>query len=697
MRRIEIIFITLILALGFWVRINDLADWNAQPNRAFHQGEPLLTNYDGYYYLALARDLVNGQYARIDEKRAHPDHPVRPFPPPLISVVAAAIAKLTNSSLNWIGVLLPAGLGVLLGLPLYGLGRLWGGPIMGGTSALLGLLSSFYLNRSSLGWFDTDCMIVTLTMGGIYFFYRFGAEPAKTRYLYFLGGMITCGLFLWWWDQAVHVAMLISLVPLVIATLVCYRPPAKEGLLFGVILGSAFILLLTFMGWDLPHRIIETVWSLKDYIAKAPPGAFPNIGVSISEQERPLIHDVVIAACGSWPAFLAAVGGMILFAVRQPRDALFLGVPISLAGFSFLYASRFQIFLAPVVAIGIGYLVAEAWKKRHQRASMKVISPLLVFLAAWPLFANDFTKTSWPGIDPRIIEGMARIRVKTPPDAVIWTTWSYGYIIIYWSERATVNDGQAHTGERTVYNYIPLATQSPRLAANFMQFFSKQGSSGLQQVYEAVGNDSARGLALVKRILAGGPQRAREIIRQARFEPVGANRKAADWLSFFFPPDAPPAYLFLHDLMPPTSHWWYWLGSWDVTTRSGTHPWYKIFQDVSVTKGRVKGSRELEADLETGRVSHHRGTLTIKSAAVNDGRQIREYLYESDIEKHLYVSIPSGFASIQDEDLNDSVFGRLFYRQSAPRQYFQPVMMNGVIYQLWRVRGDRLEAAKPDQ
>jgi hypothetical protein len=70
-----------------------------------------------------------------------------------------------------------------------------------------------------------------------------------------------------------------------------------------------------------------------------------------------------------------------------------------------------------------------------------------------------------------MIEGMARIRVKTPPDAVIWTTWSYGYIIIYWSERATVNDGQAHAGERTVYNYIPLATQSPRLAANFMQFF----------------------------------------------------------------------------------------------------------------------------------------------------------------------------------------------------------------------------------
>ena len=82
--------------------------------------------------------------------------------------------------------------------------------------------------------------------------------------------------------------------------------------------------------------------------------------------------------------------------------------------------------------------------------------------------------------------------------------------------------------------------------------------------------------------------------------------------------------------MPPTNHWWYWLGSWDVTTRSGTHPRYRIFQDVSVTKGRVKGSKELEADLETGRVSHHRGTLTIKSAAVDDGRQIREYLYLSD-------------------------------------------------------------------
>ena len=67
------------------------------------------------------------------------------------------------------------------------------------------------------------------------------------------------------------------------------------------------------------------------------------------------------------------------------------------------------------------------------------------------------------------------------------------------------------------------------------------------------------------------------------------------------------------------------------------------------------------------------------------------------MENHLYVSIPFGFASVQDEDLNDSVFGTLFYCRSAPRQYFQPVMMNGLIYQLWRVRGDRLEAVKPDQ
>ena len=43
-----------------------------------------------------------------------------------------------------------------------------------------------------------------------------------------------------------------------------------------------------------------------------------------------------------------------------------------------------------------------------------------------------------------MIEGLVRTRVETPPDAVIWTTWSFGYIIIYCSERATVSDGQAH-------------------------------------------------------------------------------------------------------------------------------------------------------------------------------------------------------------------------------------------------------------
>jgi len=76
-------------------------------------------------------------------------------------VIAAGLAKITPFSLNWIGAVLPALLGLLLALPLYALGRFYGGPAMGLTAVLMGLLSHYYVYRSSLGWFDTDCMNVT--------------------------------------------------------------------------------------------------------------------------------------------------------------------------------------------------------------------------------------------------------------------------------------------------------------------------------------------------------------------------------------------------------------------------------------------------------------------------------------------------------------------------------------------------------
>ena len=209
-KALEIAALLMVIIVGLIIRLEDIRDWQQQPDIAFYQGEPVLTNFDGYYYLTLARDLVEGTYNKVDEKRAVPDGIDRPSPPPLMSVMAAAVAKVTPFSMSWIGAVFPAVVGVLLALPLFGLGRYYGGAAMGLTAALMGLVSHYYVYRSNLGWFDTDCMNITWAMISAWCFLNFGVKQTSRRYLYFAAGLVNTALFLWWWDMTTNVVIACS-------------------------------------------------------------------------------------------------------------------------------------------------------------------------------------------------------------------------------------------------------------------------------------------------------------------------------------------------------------------------------------------------------------------------------------------------------------------------------------------------------
>ena len=54
----ELLALLAIVILGVWVRVDDMALWRQQAELAFVDGLPLLINLDGYYFLSLARDLL---------------------------------------------------------------------------------------------------------------------------------------------------------------------------------------------------------------------------------------------------------------------------------------------------------------------------------------------------------------------------------------------------------------------------------------------------------------------------------------------------------------------------------------------------------------------------------------------------------------------------------------------------------------
>lgn len=690
-RRLEIIGLVLILAAGLFLRLEDIRDWRSQPERAFFQGEPLLTTHDGYYYLSLARDLANDTYLPIDEKRAVPESPRRPSPPPLLSVLGAGVHMLTSLSLNWVGVLLPSFLGILVAIPVYLLGRYYDGPVMGLSAALAVLCSEYYMYRSSLGWFDTDGMNVTFTMAVAYCFLRFGVVPERRRYLYLLGGFVLYGFFFWWWDSTPEIVTAISLFPLLVALAFFYRPPRKEGILFFSVVAGCLLVLFVTTGLEYPGRIMISLTNQFGYITKSVRNSFPNMSMTVSEQEFTSIAEIVRRTTTSMPVFVLAWIGLILLFIRKPKESLYLLVPLVIAALSFFYARRFLVFMAPLHGLGLGFLVSSVWGMRSRWKFCAALAPVLLILVTTPSIVSALAKTNWPKVHPLVVSGMDLAARQTPEDAVIWAWWDQGYPLRYWARRGTIADGTFHDGELAVYNAIPLATDDFRTAANFIQFYVVRGTKGMLQLARALHNDKARGMELAKEVFSAGPAEGRAIIEAASLLPQGEWQSVDDWLRFFFPPDPRPIYLFLESRLIVTDYWWYWLGTWDVAKKDGKHLYYKPFAHVEITDEWARNDKGLNVDLVEGTAVIGNKKVPLKQVVVRGEESKIKFhtFHEKGINFEIFL--PVKYAVLADTDIAESVFNKLYLRHIGPKEdYFRPVDLLTPAYQFWKVKGDQI-------
>lgn len=684
-----------VMAAGFWVRFDDVQAWREKPDQAFYQGRPLLATYDGYFYLSLSRDLLRGEYDSVDEKRVVPVGGKRPYPPPLLSVLAAVATKITGASLDMVGTVMPAFLGVLLAIPLYLLGNCYGGRVMGLTAAFASLFSPYYVYRSNVGWFDTDCLNVTFAMFMVFWTLQFALQVGRLRYLYGIAALICYLLFLWWWDQAFAVVSVLFFAPALIALLIFYRPTKREGWIFYAIVGVLLGLLLLAKGISLPQQIWHAIEGYYNYIytSKTVVDVFPNQSISVSEQVRPGFREIVAISTGSMLVFLAACAGLLSIFYRRPKESLFLVVPLILASFSFLFAERFLIFLNPMIALGLGGFIYAIWMLRKRYAIAALLAPLCAFVLLWPNVLDNVNRVYWPKVPSAFVAGMAAAETLTPKDAVIWTWWDHGYNMRYWSDRAVVADGSHHGGDVSLYNALPLTVASERLSANFMHFYAQRGQQGLADIYKAFGRHEA-GLAFLKTILTGGPEGAEDILGGAKFPgyPAGTELSRLRMKEFYFPAQKKPVYLFLDRRLTITSDWWYWFGSWNFDKQEGTRPFFEFFEEVDLQNNMFVGRgswNSFQADLLTGITEVGNSDLLLAKVAVfaADGKvQVKRF---KNMGPDLEVSQPTRSAVIVDSAMGNSVFNKLFVRRQYDQNYFELVDEAFPDWQLWKVTGDQ--------
>ncbi len=688
---LEIITVTAIFALGIFCRMEDLSQWRKIESRTFYDGKPIHATFDAWFYLSLAQDLIDGTYAQPDEKRGVPYSPRRPEPPPLISILAAATAKATHASLCWVGAVMPAILGPLLVVPLYLTGRFYGGIMCGLLASLVSVLYPFYIVRSNIGRFDTDCMILPFSLSASYLLMRFALIRTARRYAYAGAAVAVSALFLWWWDQTPAAVCALTGLPLLAALAIYYRPALREGLIFYGILACGAAAALWYIDPALPLRIIERLWREFLYITKDQSGSFPNVGKTISEQFVPEFANIVNSTTTNSLSFLFASAGCVLLAWRERARILFLLPFVIMSYLAFTAANRFILFMIPLAAIGTGYAASCIYRLLHRVRPLDAVACTgLAAVLAVPLYTHNISSTRMPKEPGFMVQAMHRIREITPPDAVIWAWWDHGYALTYYARRATINDGAIHGGELTVFNAIPYTTENFRLAANFMRFYVGRGMPGMQRVYRQFGNDPARGIQFVKNVLQAGPEAARRLL-EAELKPEGNCTTTDDWLRFFFPGRARPLYLVCDHLLNRTAYWWYWFGSWDAASRSGTHPQFRPYEQISFDRATVRGAGNLAIDRASGtclqdnrriplaRIDMHTSGRTNTLNDYNRSGLIFEFNREH------------RNGALMDAGIADSVFSRLFIRMLPDTRYFRPVINTPPFFQLWEVLGDTCE------
>lgn len=714
------VLVVFILLTGLLLRLDALHVWKNSPDLFFTQDQPLLSNLDGYYYLQIAKELKNGTYSTIDKKRGFPDGVGRQPIPSLLPTTIYSFNKLTNISLNWIGVFLPVVLGLSIAIPLYLFGYHLGGFFIAFGSIAIGTHIRYYAIRTAMGRLDTDCLNVSLALICAFLFMRFGISKDVKRYYYLAGGIFCYLVFLWWWDMSAAAATFLGLGPLIIGLIFHFRPKGQERYTSLFSLGIVALLALLLIGYQTVFEVILSAGQQLLYVFKQDSGLFFNISPSISEQQRLSLSQITPLTISNLPVLLCSVIGAVWLFIKHKKVCIYLLPIIIIGSFSTFSAKRFTIFLTPVVALGFAFFFYQFYHFFKQRRLVLVCYGLLIIhLTIHGLMLG----TARPAIfHSKTIEGMRKLKQITPKNSAIWSWWDEGHPLIYWSDRSTITCGYIHGGARTYFNAIPLATDNERLAANLMRFYATRGISGIDRFIQSTSSTYQKGVDTLLTLLAGGPENVEETGLRLNLVNQSYFKTTQQLQEFLFPEKSPPVFLFLDSRMIRIQRWIYWFGTWNTTARSGdrTLPTF-AFYDIKFDQDLQPINNAFEIDYENGKITvknifEKPIKLTETAITKNDQTKLLNYsnvqsqkhllqmnsqklartlsnlkLYSGTGEYVLEVMPQIEHAIIHDQKKADVVINRLFRRKNDFNpQYFQPIDLSQPHYQIWAVTGDRI-------
>ncbi|NJB68664.1 hypothetical protein GGQ74_002337 [Desulfobaculum xiamenense] len=646
----------LAFAYGLASFVDDWLFLGSQP-LFLYNGAPMLRATDGYHFLDLARGVFEGRAA--------------PTAVPLLSALTAWVAMLSGVGLETVACLVPPVVASLTACVYVLWGRtLTGNPGATLIAAVIGLSVPYWHVRANVGYLDTDCLNILLVGLGCWLFMRFETDTGQRRFVW-LGLMCAVlGVFVWWWRAGAAVfAGLVACCHVLSLPFATTRAQRASRIALAALMAcglAAYLVggLAVFPVWAVVP--MEAALNHLHLVMHGEELVYPSVAVSIGELKPPDFSEISGYVGGWLPAFLVGMIGAGLAVWRRPRQCLYL-LPLAVLGTMAFLSARFMLFLVPVVGIGVGVAVHEAWVlaaqvRRWRRVAQGAVALVALGVVSVPVMGAFHSATPPVFAKPEAL--LASVLREAPAgDTVVWAWWDYGYMLKYFSGRRPYFDGGSQDPVNTFTAAWALAAPDEAQARNLMRFFAARGPGALGYIQMMLGTPE-RTVEFLKTVFAEGADVPGIL--------AGYGLQQPELAEFLFP--EADVYVYLPMSSMDKAPWIYYFGRWDVGGGQGVKP---VFETLPRSEYRLR--------LRSGRLVGG-GTDRALSCVIHvgpDGVGVRRFDAGGEAAVVDIAALPHLF--LVDGAYLDTTLFRLLFIQPNGTRHFRPVVYDSRFGGVWRV------------
>lgn len=708
-----LVLFVIISSIGFYIRYDNINHWLGHEGLYFSpiDNNPATLTPDAYYYMDIAKDYLKGNIEKQDQQRQAPNYFNKHIPLPLLSITLALTSKVTNMSLEWVAILLPPFLAVLLAIPVYFLAallfRLSGftaaqtlsaGMIMAcSTATLFTLLSPAFVQRSSIGLCDTDILNVTFLCSLTFLALRAATSNSMRELTFSLTAFtLITGLFMLWWDMAIQPVIAFSLGYFLLAAVFGIARNRSNIKVYAFFLLCLWFLFIGLHGSALmimlPNDLIQT---FKYSISMDSSGTlFPYAGKLVAEQRDVSWAELAVNIAGTEWVFYLSLLGTALLAIMTRQYFLFL-MPWLIILLLTTRSLRLMIFASVIFGLGLGTVVflVCAYLKKFDVFRILSICIVISMIATFPYTKSQLYFSASTYNELVLYDCFKRLSAKIPDGSIVWSSWGNGHPLVFYTKAKTIGDGIFHPPELIYSQYVPFATSNFRLAANWISFYSTHGLTGLKETNKLLAgssNDWAKGIPALKDLLGKGIEESRDLLRQ---QYNFSDRDTEQLLSFMFPAPSSPVYLLL-DFFIFREKWYEWGGMTftdsDNNNSSPLMPIPSFAQSGNTLQGHTY-LEDISFDLLTGEGTIGSTQVKLKQLIKNNGGKpfIQNFKAPAGAQGLLLnQKYNISYGALVDEKMLNTVFIKLFFLQEYDKTFFQPIMNESPLLMAYQVKGD---------